>query len=268
MISMNGSYFCPCGLKFKKEHYYKNHLKSCKFYITTDGTYEVTILGDKLKGWTLFPDNLLYRCPKQKHFQLQHLLQMPINSSFLDIGSHFGDTVCTFAIYAKNNNRNDINFFAFEPNKDKCDYISKISKLNNLNIQIFNNCIGNNNNTVDINRSSDKSLGNCIYEESSNGSIKTIKLDDIKNIIEPVGYMHIDVEGWEPKVLNGAKSILNNKNNKMIIFAECWDNNTSISKGFSSDPEQAILDEIKNIKYERFEDYIEFGEKNMVLKVN
>lgn len=250
------SFFCTCGLKFNKEYYYKNHLRSCKYYINTDGTYEVTVLGDKLKGWKLFSDNLLYRCPKQKHFQLQHLLQMPINSSFLDIGAHFGDTVCTFAIYAKNHNRNDIKFFAFEPNKDKCDYISKISKLNNLNIQILNNCVGNNNNKV--NSVSDKNSGACIYEESSNGVINTIKLEDVKNIFEPVGYMHIDVEGWEPKVLNGAKSILNNKKNKMIIFAESWDNNS----------EQAILNEIKNINYERLEDYIEDGEKNIVLKVN
>ena len=44
----------------------------------------------------------------------------------------------------------------------------------------------------------------------------------------------------------------------MIIFAECWDNNS----------EQAILNEIKNINYERLEDYIEDGEKNIVLKIN
>lgn len=80
--------------------------------------------------------------------------------------------------------------------------------------------------------------------------------------------MHIDVEGWEPKVLNGARSILNNKNNKIIIFAECWDHDTSKAKGFLHNPEQAILDELKSIKYERLEDYIENEEKNMVLKVN
>ena len=54
----------------------------------------------------------------------------------------------------------------------------------------------------------------------------------------------------------------------MIIFAECWDNNTSICKGFFNNSEQVILNELKNIKYERLEDYIEFGEKNMILKVN
>ena len=100
---------------------------------------------------------------------------MPINSSFLDIGAHYGDSVCSYALYAKNNNRNDIRFFAFEPNKIKCDHISKISELNNLNIQIFNNCVGNNNNTVSGTNDNDVS-GSCIFKENSDGLIKTIKL--------------------------------------------------------------------------------------------
>ena len=271
MLSTDGSYFCPCGIRCKKLHHYKNHIQSCKYYTNTDGTYEVTVLGDKLKGWKLFPDDLLFRCSEQKKFQLQHLLQMPINSSFLDIGAHYGDTVCTFAIYAKNHNRNDIKFFAFEPNKDKCDYISSISKLNKLNIQIFNNCVGNNHNKVlkqndNFNLTSSASS----FEENSNGVIRTIKLDDIKNTIEPVGYMHIDVEGWEPKVLSDAHSILTNRNNKMILFMECWDSEYSKSRGFSSNPENDILNELKNFNYVKLEHYIDKteGDKNIVLKVN
>ena len=271
MLSTNGSYFCPCGIRFKRLHHYNHHKQSCKYYINTDGTYEVTVLGDKLKGWKLFPDDLLFRCPEQRKFQLQHLLQMPKNSSFLDIGAHYGDTVCTYAIYAKNHDRNDIKFFAFEPNKDKCDYISSISKLNNLNIQIFNNCVGNNHNKVsiqsdDINSTSSASS----FEENFNGEISTIKLDDIKNVIEPIGYMHIDVEGWEPKVLNGAHSILANIDNKMILFMECWDNEYSKTRGFSSNPENDILNELKNFNYVKLEDYIDKieGDKNIIIKVN
>ena len=70
--------------------------------------------------------------------------------------------------------------------------------------------------------------------------------------------MHIDVEGWEDKVLNGAQSVLNNKNNKMMLFLEYWNDENQIK----------ILEELKNIKYKRLEDYIENEEKNMVLKVN
>ena len=70
--------------------------------------------------------------------------------------------------------------------------------------------------------------------------------------------MHIDVEGWEDKVLNGAQSILNNKDNKMMLFLEYWDDENQIK----------ILEELKNIKYKRLEDYVENNEKNMVLKIN
>lgn len=250
------AFFCNCGLKFNKEYHYKNHIKICEHHIKTDGTYEVTVLGDKLIGWKIFRDDLLYRCPEQKHFQLQHMFQMPKNTSFLDIGANYGDTVCTFALYAKNHNRKDIRFVAFEPNKDKCDYITKISKLNDLNITIFNNCVGNNNENCSV--SNNYLGGNCTYKTDLTGNFKTIKLDDIKNIIEPVGYMHIDVEGWEHLVLNGAYSILNNKDNKMIVFAEYWNNENEIK----------MLNEIKNINYKRLKDYIEREEKNMILMIN
>lgn len=262
------AFFCSCGKRFNKHHYFSNHITECKTYIKTDGTFEFTPLKNKLYGWTMFADDLLNRCPKQKIFEANLMLNMPSGSSFLDIGANFGDTACSLAIFAKTHDRNDIRFFVFEPNKLKCDYISKISKLNDLNIHIFPNCVGNNNNFVSEKDSSESGLGCCVYEEKSNSSIKTILLDDIKNEIEPVGFMHIDVEGWEPKVLNGAQSILNNCNNKIILFAECWDKNTSIRLGFSNDPEKSILNELKHHNYERLEDYIEMGEKNLVFKIN
>lgn len=249
------AFFCRCGAKIKKEYNYKNHIEVCPHHIKTDGSYEVTTLGDKLFGWKISKYDLLYRCPQQRHFQLKQLLEIPENTSFLDIGANFGDTVCTFALYAKNNNRKDIRFFAFEPNKSKCDYIKHISKLNDLNITVFDNCVGNNN----INCSSNNLKGgNTQYVNNSNGNFKTIKLDDIKNIIEPVGYIHIDVEGWEAKVLIGANNILKNKDNKIVIFAEYWNNDFEIK----------ILKELKNINYKRLEDFVENGEKNMVLNIN
>ena len=248
------AFYCRCGLKFRKDYHYKNHIKICSHHIKTDGSYEITVLGDKLFGWKITRYDLLYRCPKQRKFQLKHLLQMEKNTSFLDIGANFGDTVCTFAIYAKNNNRKDINFFAFEPNKNKCDYIKYISKINDLNITIFNNCISNNN--INCSLSNNHLGGTAAYKIDPDGNFKSIKLDDIKNIIEPVGYMHIDVEGWEAEVLNGANDIL--KNNKMKIFAEYW----------NKDNELKILKELKNINYKRLEDFVENGEKNIILNVN
>ena len=55
-----------------------------------------TVLGDTLKDISYIPSqNQILRCPNQKKIESQYLLQMPFNSSFLDIGANFGDTTFT-----------------------------------------------------------------------------------------------------------------------------------------------------------------------------
>jgi hypothetical protein len=43
---------------------------------------------------------------------------------------------------AKHNHREDIRFFAFEPNEKKYQHIKHIVKLNQLNITVFQTCVG------------------------------------------------------------------------------------------------------------------------------
>ena len=51
---------------------------------------------------------------------------------------------------------------------------------------------------------------------------------------------------------------------------ECWDNEYSKTRGFSSNPENDILNELKNFNYVKLEDYIDKteGDKNIIIKVN
>ena len=48
-----------------------------------------------------------------------------------------------------------------------------------------------------------------------------MKIDDIEKIIEPVGLIHIDTEGWEIEVLRGCHNILSNQINHFILITEC-----------------------------------------------
>ena len=228
-----------------------------------------TVLGDILIGWDNFPDNQLIRCKKHKIYEADLMMKMPKYTSFLDIGSHYGDTILTMTLHAKNNNRTDIRFFAFEPNISKCKHIKKIADLNDLNIIIFNNCVGNNNNTSKARPSGEwnEQLGCCSYINSVNGTVDIIKLNDIRSQIEPVGIMHIDTEGWEAKVLSGASDILNNTINKMYIIAECWTIEEAIGRGIYNDQEQDIMNKIYSTKYTRMKDLIDC-EKNLVIKIN
>ena len=134
--------------------------------------------------------------------------------------------------------------------------------MNNLNIQVYNNCVGNNNNNVISDGNWDEILGCCSYMENTEGKIKTIKLNDVKDEIKPVGIMHIDTEGWEPRVLSGANKVLINT---IYVIAECWTPEQSVLRGFSDDPERDIINNIK-VKYKRLDDIIDC-ERNLVFKI-
>ena len=112
-----------------------------------------TVLGDDiqwdntklpLKGCSSKDPTQLRRCRRHKRIEAECLLSLPHGSSFLDCGSHFGDTVLTMAIHARAHDRNDLRFFAFEPCRRKCKFIRSMIRLNNLqgNVRIFNACVG------------------------------------------------------------------------------------------------------------------------------
>lgn len=86
----------------------------------------------------------LRRCRKHKRIEATYLLSLPHGSSFLDCGSHFGDTVLTMAIHARVHGRDDLRFIAFEPCRRKCKFIRSMVKLNNLQerVKIINSCVG------------------------------------------------------------------------------------------------------------------------------
>ena len=139
-----------------------------------------TIFGHKLHGWYDFPDNQLLRCQKHKEYEANIILNMPLNGIYLDVGAHYGDSCLTLALYAKKNYRDDIQFYAFEPNSRKCRHIKNIAKLNALNIKLFNTCVGNQSGEyASAYGKWDTRLGCCAFKSSPTGKIKTKSLDDI-----------------------------------------------------------------------------------------
>lgn len=234
-----------------------------------------TPLGDHLIGASKSKLMMLRKYKEHKKFEANLIDKLPLNSSFLDIGANFGDTILTLAKYAERINRSDIRFFAFEPNKSKCDYITKISGLNDLNITVINNCVGDENGYSIVNSDRDELSGAVSYkpitkEESMQNHdtvAATIKLDDMEKELTPIGFMHVDVEGWEPKVLKGAWNILENKKNQMYMVVECWSVSDSIARNFSDTPEEDILKEMNKHSYVRKPDFID-GQRNLVFTLN
>lgn len=234
-----------------------------------------TVFNQELIGWTDFEDNQLLRCPIHKEYEAKLLLNMSHGSSFLDVGSHYGDTILTMALYAKNMGREDICFFAFEPNRTKCEHITRIAELNGLHIQIFNTCVGNGSGKASNDGVIDSNSGASSYKLDMDGDVDIMKLDDIKDILMSIGIIHIDTEGWETAVLQGASNILSDSRNSMFIIAECWDDTLAakqieLGRGLgvaSINPEKDILSEMSRYECVRLMDLFDM-DNNIVFKVN
>lgn len=97
-----------------------------------------------LKGCSNKDPTQLWRCRKHKRIEAKCLLSLPLGSSFLDCGSHFGDTTLTMAVHARANGRDDIRFIAFEPSRRKCKFIRATVVANGLenSVRIVNCCVG------------------------------------------------------------------------------------------------------------------------------
>jgi len=60
-------------------------------------------------------------------------------------------------------------------------------------------------------------------EDNNDKGIAMISLDSMKNEINPLGLLHLDVEGWEARALHGANEILSEIKDTCYIVCEVWD---------------------------------------------
>ena len=182
-------------------------------------------------------DDQLRRCKKHKKLEAQLMLELPINSAFLDVGAHFGDTTITMAIHARCNGRSDLRFFAFEPDIEKCEWIKTCLFDNGLEskVTVISAAVGDSLKSVKAAEGSKKRArydGSLVYtegvereeaDEEEDDYTKMIKLDSMASTILPLGFLHLDVEGWESRALIGAKGILTATNGVCHVLAEVWD---------------------------------------------
>lgn len=75
-------------------------------------------------------------------------------------------------------------------------------------------------------------------------NLNMINLDSLYETLHPVGFFHLDVEGWESRVISGAKFLLSAVSSTTYLVAEVWeDKNARIGRdgvltirGFSPTP--------------------------------
>ncbi len=139
------------------------------------------------------------------------------NSVAVDVGANIGYYTLLLAKICKK-------VYAFEPDKNCFEILVKNIKENKLiNVVAMNKAVSDGEGKVkfivdkeNLGNSRIKSQRDCFAKPRNDVFIETIKIDEI--IKEKVDLIKIDTQGWEPKVILGAKRII--KKYKPIIFME------------------------------------------------
>ena len=133
-----------------------------------------------------------------------------IENNIIDCGAYIGDNAMIWAKNYKN-----IKVYAIDPGDTNINMMNSI-----CNINLINNCypiqhvISSKEEIVSTNYG----LNHCPFNSNAIGKHKlnatTLDILHEKNIIENIGFIHLDAEGFEFKIFNGSTNIIN----RLIIF--------------------------------------------------
>jgi len=181
--------------------------------------------------FSLFITCTLKRNKKEGDF-LHFLSLLPDNSTILDIGANIG--VMSVHIARK---LTASQVFSFEPVPDNIFTLRRLlSYFKITNVKIFETALGNYNGTAEIVLPEHKHvkfqglshIDDVECSEGSSGIKYTVamnRLDDLqelKDLVNPISGIKIDVENYEFNVLEGAKELI--AFYKPLIYAELWEN--------------------------------------------
>jgi FkbM family methyltransferase len=130
-----------------------------------------------------------------------------IKNNIIDLGAWIGDNSIPWA-----KNISGI-VYAIDPSPKNCDFINETCKLNEItNVKILQYAITNKAELL----TTDDDLGHCsfVYRNpmlNGRNKVEGVSLDYLyaSNMIDNIGYIHLDVEGMEYKVVEGSENIIN-----------------------------------------------------------
>ena len=153
---------------------------------------------------------------------------------FFDVGANVGNFTkkVELIINKMNDNLSDSdkiisNFYLFEPN---LDLNSELEKIKNMNIKIYNFGLGNSEETKNFFRHENHLKSSFLKANPENfdnlTNIKSVetKIDTLDNFcksnkIQHINFLKIDTQGYNAKVLEGAKDLISH--NKIdLIYSE------------------------------------------------
>tara|TARA_A100001011_G_C14276589_1_gene829539 strand:+ start:613 stop:1395 length:783 start_codon:yes stop_codon:yes gene_type:complete len=199
------------------------NIKKLKLYKTNTGSYYLpffafrdvvrnTIIENKIF------DNDVYEYSKK---------YIKENSVVIDAGANYGQLSILFSKV-----KPGVKVYAFEAYKYISQILLKNVKINNANVKVYN-CIlsDENKKNLIISDAILKEFNNygsnsveLETDENQGNLIDSIKIDDL-DIQEKISFMKIDVQGYDLKVLKGAKkTIMKNKMPIIVEYSEEFEN--------------------------------------------
>lgn len=162
-----------------------------------------------------------------------------IKNNIIDLGAWIGDNTIP---WAKNI---DGIVYAIDPSPYNCLFIQKTAELNNLtNVKVIQTAISDKNELLSTN----ENLDHCSFVYGNPGidgvnKVNSVSLDFLYETrkIDNIGYIHLDVEGMESKVISGAFGIIDKF--KPII---------SFEQHLEIDDYNALCDTLTEKQYEVF----------------
>lgn len=135
---------------------------------------------------------------------------------FIDVGGYVGDSALIFEEFT------DKNIYTFEPTKDNYERILQTIKLNNLKRTIpINKGLGAENAIAEIGISGIHGLASSITFKENFENTESVEITTLDEFVRThkieVGFIKVDIEGFEMEFLKGAKETICAQKPAMLI---------------------------------------------------
>jgi FkbM family methyltransferase len=176
--------------------------------------------------------------------------------TFVDVGAHIG----WFSTLGSKCVGSTGRVVAFEPYESNISALKVNLRQNDCtNVQVVESALGSQTGTLTVSRPGGDSGAVTALDWSNEGGteVAVVTLDDVNELPGDVTLMKIDVEGWEPHVLRGARETLSRTT--YVIFEI---NSAAIAKAGSSQEE--ILELLRSAGFASFLEITEGGLRRFV----
>lgn len=176
-------------------------MSSCIF--TNDNNVEILLPNHKFSNEFRYRDNHEVMFRRLNTYLIQNKI---IKNNIIDLGAWIGDNSIPWAKYI------DGVVYSIDPSYENCEFIKEMYLLNNLdNIIVINSAISNKNELLTTN----DDINHCSFIYGNPGligknKVSAVSLDYLfeSDAIVNVGYIHLDVEGMEYKILEGSTNLI------------------------------------------------------------